>query len=303
MYMPLRHVSLLLTLSLATALAAAQEGPQRRLPFDQDLAVKKQLGSDRHITIAYHNGPVMVTPAHLYVVYYGNFTTTQHSILDTFLQNVGGSPAFNVNTEYYNYQGKYVQNILTYSPITDSYDDHYSIGHDLSKDAVFDEMILHSAVLNGHLSADVNGIYLLTVSPDVALSNNVWCAYHFWSPAIAPGMVVKYAVAGDPPPSVLRACSGNIVTYHDKTSPNGDIGMDSVVDSFLHELSETVTDPHGNAWYTPFHLENGDLCSFVYGPTFFAPNRSHANHVFGDRNYLAQEIWSRDDPAACARSH
>jgi hypothetical protein len=113
-------VSLVLALFLITALTAAQDAPQRRLPFDQDLAVKKELGSERHITIAYHNGPVMVAPAHLYVVYYGNFTTTQHRILDNFLQNVGGSPAFNVNTEYYNYLGKYVQNILTYSPATRS---------------------------------------------------------------------------------------------------------------------------------------------------------------------------------------
>ena len=36
--------------------------------------------------ILYHNGPVMVAPKDLYVIYYGSFTTTQHAILDNFLR-------------------------------------------------------------------------------------------------------------------------------------------------------------------------------------------------------------------------
>lgn len=42
-----------------------------------------------------------MTPKGLYVVYYGSFTATQHAILDIFLQKVGGSGVFNVNTELY----------------------------------------------------------------------------------------------------------------------------------------------------------------------------------------------------------
>jgi len=65
--------------------------------------------------------------------------------------------------------------------------------------------------------------------------------------------------------------------------------MDEVVDSLIHELSETVTDPDLSAWYTSGGAEVGDLCNFIYGPTFLAPNGSHANHTFGGLNYLAQE--------------
>jgi Phosphate-induced protein 1 conserved region len=101
----------------------------------------------------------------------------------------------------------------------------------------------------------------------------------------------------------LSSCSGNLATYHDKTSPNGDIGIDEVVDSLMHELSETVTDPDGTAWFTSNGSEVGDLCNFVYGKTFLAPNGSHANHTFGGLNYLAQEIWSRANPVACVLSH
>ena len=84
-----------------------------------------------------------------------------------------------------------------------------------------------------------------------------------------------------------------MANYGDTTSPNGDIGMDAVADDLIHELSETTTDPDISAWYTKNGEENGDLCNFVYGPTFLASNGSHANHTFGDRDYLVQEIWDR----------
>lgn len=273
---------------------------KERLPYLQDKNLKRQNASKIPL-ITYHGGPVMVAPTNLYVVYYGSFTANQHTILDTFLENIGGSGAFNVNTEYYNAQNQHVQNILNYSAAANSYDDAYSLGTSLS--GSFDTTILHNAVSAGHLPADVNGIYILTVSPDVRLPKSVWCAYHWHSSAIATGDDIKYAVAADPPASILGSCSGNLATYHDTTSPNGDIGMDEVVDSLIHELSETVTDPDGSAWYTSNGSEVADICNFVYGPTFLAPNGSHANHTFGKLNYLAQEIWSMESPVACVQSH
>lgn len=294
-------LALLLTIVCCVALASAQNENEKngRLPYQLDQELKAQ--APRTPKILYHGGPVMVAATNVYIVYYGNFTTNQHTILDTFLQNIGGSPAFNVNTEYYNKQNQHVQNILNYNPATDSYDDAYSLGKSLS--GSFDTTILHDAVAGGHLPADVNGIYLLTISPDVKLPNSVWCAYHSNTSAIVSGKDIKYALAADPPASILSSCSGNIATYHDKTSPNGDIGMDEVVDSLIHELSETVTDPDGTAWFTSNGSENGDLCNFIYGKTFLAPNGSHANHTFGGLNYLAQEIWSMANPVACVLSH
>jgi hypothetical protein len=295
-----RILPVLLLAGLSGGAMAQSQSPSGRLPYALDQKVKEQNASRKPV-IRYHGGPVMVAHTNLYIVYYGSFTANQHSILNTFLQSLGGTPAFNVNTEYYNSKSQHVQNILNYSPSTDSYDDPYSLGKSLSGN--FDTTILHNAVAAGHLPADVNGIYMLTVSPDVKLPNNVWCAYHSNSGAIVAGEDIKYALAADPPASILSSCSGNIATYHDKTSPNGDVGMDEVVDSLIHEISETVTDPDGTAWYTAGGAENGDLCNFVYGTTFLAPNGSHANHTFGGRNYLAQEIWSRANPVACVQGH
>jgi hypothetical protein len=79
--------------------------------------------------------------------------------------------------------------------------------------------------------------------------------------------------------------------------------MDEVVDSLIHGISETVTNPNVTAWFTWSGYEVGDLCNFIYGPTFLALNGSHANHTFGSRNYLAQEIWSMEDPVGCSQGH
>jgi hypothetical protein len=285
------------------ALLTAQtaERQQGRLPFEQDKLMKDQAAARTPVMI-YHGGPVMSASTTTYIVYYGSFTSTQHDILDTFLENLGGSPAFNVNTEYYDSGNNFVQNVLNYNPATNSYDDAYSKGTTLR--GAFVTEILHNAVAGGHLPSDVNGIYVLTISPDVKIPANSWCAYHSHASTIIAGEDIKYALAADPPAgSILSSCSGNIAIYGDTTSPNGDIGMDEVVDSLIHEFSETVTDPDINAWYTRTGEEVGDVCNFTYGTTFLAPNGSHANHTFGTRNYLAQEIWSMENPVACVQGH
>ena len=282
------------------AVVAGRNLPDRhRQTFENDKKARAAAATKTPV-ILYHGGPVMVSPKDLYVIYYGSFTSTQHAILDNFLQNLGGSGAFNVNSEYSDASGNTIVNILNYSPTADSFNDAYSLGTSLS--GSFDTTIIHNAIANGHLPSDPNGIYILTISPDVQLPRSVWCAYHTHSSNIVAGEDIKYAVAPDPPPSLFAGCSGNVANFGDTTSPNGDIGMDAVADDLIHELSETVTDPDLSAWFTKNGLENGDLCNFVYGTTFLAPNGSHANHVFGARNYLVQTIWDRVG-SFCALSH
>ena len=282
---------LLAMLCAATAPTVALAGDvATRLPFEQDQELKRELSRIK-TKMVYHGGPVMTDAKNLYVIYYGSFTGTQHDILDNFLANLGGSGAFSANTSYYDAQQQFLQNVLTYAPETDSYDDDYSLGTTLS--GHFDTTIVKNAIAGGHLPADANGMYLVTISTDVKLPRTVWCAYHSHSNNIVTGMDIKYAVAPNLPPSLFTGCSGNVATYHDTTSPNDDVGMDAVCDSLVHEISETATDPSLNAWFTRTGAENGDLCNFVYGPTFLAANGSHANVTLGTRDYLVQQIWDR----------
>jgi phosphate-induced protein 1 len=96
--------------------------------------------------------------------------------------------------------------------------------------------------------------------------------------------------------------------YGDTVIPNGDMGADTITDDTTHELSETVTDPNGTAWYTKSGEEDADLCNFIYSssasPVYkgrIAPGslslqlyRSHGSR------YLIQFLWKNIGIGFCA---
>jgi hypothetical protein len=288
--------ALVLTSGLLTLLSARDNS--KRLPYDRERA---NAGKKAAPQILYHGGPVMLGTNNVYVVYYGSFTVTATSIIDNFLGNLGGSGAFNVNTTYYNAQGEHISGSLSYSPSTHTYTDDYSQGHRVHTS--FPTTELHGVLQAGHLPTDANGIYVLITSPDVTVPAGFYCGFHTHSTSIVNGTDIKYAMIPEPHAPTYQLCSGNVEIFNDTTSPNDDIGADSVTDTAIHEISETVTDPDLNAWFTNNGLEVGDLCNFVYGQTFLAPNGSHANHVFGSRDYLVQTIWENSGSGFCALSY
>src|SRR5579864_1963098 len=199
----------------ALVLAQLPNDSAARQPFDPK--AKKPSGSGP--AISYHGGPVMTgTSNHIYVIYYGDFASSTASIIDTFLENLGGSGAYNVNTTYTDAQGNKIQNVLAYNPATDSYNDTNSLGSKLGSN--FAVPLLQSAFNGNHLPMDSNGIYLEIISPEVSVSNSNYCGYHTHSTAVVPGMDIKYAVIPDPGPKHY-ACSGNVAVFGDMTSPNG----------------------------------------------------------------------------------
>lgn len=297
---------ILLCLMLLTAVPVLMPGQTPkdgagRQPYDPRTKPGKPSSSGPQIF--YHGGPVMTGSTNqIYVIYYGDFAGTTTNIIDTFLENIGGSGAFNVNTTYYdqqNGQNVHITNKLAYSRFTDSYYDTNSLGTKLG--STFATPLLQSALSGGHLPIDDQAIYLEIISPLVSVSNTNYCGYHTHSSTVAPGHDIKYAVVPDPGPKHYN-CSGNVAVYGENNSPNGDIGADSVADTLIHELSETVTDPDLNAWFGP-HGENGDLCNFNYGTTKLAPNGTHFNQTFGGLDYLVQTIWENTGNGFCANTY
>ncbi|HLW78544.1 MAG TPA: hypothetical protein VKU44_03005 [Terriglobia bacterium] len=270
----------------------------QRQPFDPRTMPRKNRQSGGPL-IFYHGGPIMTGSSnHVYVIYYGDFAATTTNIIDTFLENVGGSGAFNVNSTYYNAQDQFIQNKLAYHHADDSYYDVNSLGAKLPND--FAVQLLQSVLSGGFLPTDTQAIYLEIISPDVTVPNGNYCGYHTHSTTVVSGQDIKYAVVPDPGPKHYD-CSGNVAIFNENNSPNDDIGADSVCDTLIHELSETVTDPDLNAWYGP-KGEDGDLCNFNYGTTFTAPNGTHANQMFGGLDYLVQTIWENSGNGFCANS-
>jgi Phosphate-induced protein 1 conserved region len=248
--------------------------------------------------ISYHGGPIMLGTNALYIVYYGAFPTGKNStvaIINDFFANVGGSGNYNVNTTYYDKNNNHLINSLSFSPANNTYTDNYSIGKNIGADGV--EKIVAKALNGGHFPIETTAIYFVVTAPDVVGSEiSGLCAFHSNSSKLVAGTNIIYSVIPDFGGAALQGCDGNVQIFHEHNSPNNNLGADDVLDSFMHELSESVTDPNGTAWFGPGG-ENGDLCNFNYGATYLAPNGTHANTHLGGRDFLVQTIFSNTQNA------
>src|SRR5689334_6527413 len=67
-------------------------------------------------TISYNGGPVFEKAPTVYVVYYGNWTKKDKTVIDTFLSDLGGTSMNKINTTYADSTHKNVPNALNYDP-------------------------------------------------------------------------------------------------------------------------------------------------------------------------------------------
>ena len=57
-----------------------------------------------------------------------------------------------------------------------------------------------------------------------------------------------------------------------------------------HELSESITDPLGDAWYDSSGYENGDECAYFYGNVPY--NGGTANELWDGKPFILQTEYS-----------
>jgi hypothetical protein len=253
--------------------------------------------------INYHGGPIMLGTNTLYIIYYGNFNdSTAHNdtktIINDFFSSVGGSGNYNVNTVYFDSNRNHITNSLAFDPVNNVYNDNYSLGATLHSNDI--EKIVNNAITGGHLPASPTALYAVITSPDSS-DKLPACAYH--SNFLLNNQQIIYAEVPDFGGTLLQDCSGSVQDYNEQNSRNDNLGADNVLDSFMHELSESVTDPLGNAWTSLVGGEIGDICNFNYGTTYIAPNGTHANTHLGNRDYLVQTIWEiKKGGSLCANS-
>ena len=73
-------------------------------------------------------------------------------------------------------------------------------------------------------------------------------------------------------------------------SPNGDAAADTVMTATSHEMTEAITDPLLNAWFTAQGDEIGDLCNLMYGTNTWDSNK--ANQLWNGNFYELQMEYS-----------
>lgn len=290
-----------------SVVAFAQEGSRVMPTVNGTEATPHGIAGARNPSIVYHGGPVMGTvsgqPVHLYYIFYGGWSNLDPGgpqIMTDFANNLGGSGYWNILTSYVEPNGASIKNALTLAGTTT---DNYSQGKTLSDTTL--QTVVKTAISNGSLPLDANGIYHVLTSQDVTESGGFctsYCGFH--SHMSYNGQDVKYTFVGNPVYCVSQGgvadCQGESTNV--SHSPNNDPGVDAMISIIAHESEEATSDPDLNAWYFRSGNENGDQCAYKYGSTFAVGNGSVANVTLGGRNFLIQEDWIA--PAVgCALSH
>ncbi|HXG94906.1 MAG TPA: hypothetical protein VNN73_21380 [Blastocatellia bacterium] len=117
--------------------------------------------------ISYHGGPLIGTPT-MYIIWYGNWNQTNGSdtpagqqIVRDFANAIGGSPYFQINQTYSAGATTITGNVVFGGETTDA----YSQGKRLRDASIL--AIVNTAINNGGLPYDPNGVYFVLTSSDV----------------------------------------------------------------------------------------------------------------------------------------
>jgi hypothetical protein len=193
----------------------------------------------------------MTTGAAVTAIFWGtkwanaSFVGDKITGLDSFYGGIGGSNYAKTNTEYTDTTGGHVSTSV-------SYHGHLIDTSSAPSKAPSTTTILNE-VANMITSPVPNGYYPVYI--DAPRGSAGYCAWH--SDGTAHGVVVQFAfffnLDGDPGCDPVDT-SG---LHSQGTAALGNVSG--------HELSETLTDQHLNAWYDSSGSENADKCAWTFG--------------------------------------
>jgi hypothetical protein len=249
-------------------------------------------GDSPDANILFHGGPVMTGKKGVvaYIIWYGNWSgNSGKTLVPAFLNGLGASPYWAINTNYYDSANKFIKPKVK---IGGQVDDNYSLGSNLSDASI--RTLVSNHITNGDFPANKNGIYLVLTSKDVNETSGfctVYCGWHTHTTISSKD--IKYSFVGDAA-RCINACAAQ------STSPNNNPGVDGMMSVIAHELEEAATDPDLNAWYFSTGAENADQCAWTFGTTYQAANGSDANMNIGGKDWLIQQNWVRGGTEHCA---
>jgi hypothetical protein len=206
--------------------------------------------------MSYHGGPILPSVT-VKAIFWGSswpsYTGDKITGLDKWYKyvgtpkNGGGSKYFATVNEYNDAAGQQVGTAITYQGHVV---DGTSAPKHPSTSAVLAEVCKEIS------SPTAKAYYPVYI--DQPRGNANYCAYHSWGTchgkAIEFGFFFKLdGDAGCDPQSTVSGQSQ---------------GLKAVANVTGHELSETRSDPNGNAWYDSSGEENGDKCAWSFGGPF-----------------------------------
>lgn len=274
-------------------------------------------GADNGPLVYHAGGSVMQSPITIYPIFWGptalqNGSVPSYSASYPKLQAVtatfyGGHGLASNNTQYYqtiNGTTTYVQGfVVGNQPYIDtgafpaSGCNNSGTGINCVNDAQMQAEITRVMNLNGW-TGGLNHLFVLFLpsgegtcmdSSATSCSNNFpssgYCGYHGFISGATP---VIYAIM---PYAEVNGCQ-----ISGTPSPNGDAAADAETTVLTHEITEAITDPLLNAWYTAQGNEIGDLCatyvaSSMYGTNTWTGPSGAANQMWNGWFLEVQQEW------------
>jgi hypothetical protein len=202
------------------------------------------------------------------------FTSTYISVIVNALNGYPGHSIASNNTQYY----QTISGVTTYSASLGGAAGGYHDTSPYPSSGCSDSITPGNCITDSQIRAEINKVIALNgwipdtsslfilftsqgegscfdaTNASCAYAN--YCAYHSFISGTSP---IIYA---NMPYGSVTYCQTSGVP-----SPNGDANADAAASTLTHEISESITDPLLNAWYSSNGLsgEIGDLCAYVYG--------------------------------------
>eukprot|EP00884_Botryococcus_braunii_P005007 jgi/Botrbrau1/14507/Bobra.0350s0012.1 len=215
--------------------------------------------------IQYWGGPV-TNPLRFYYIWYGNWPVGNKSpsdkttvkILEDLAQSLGNSCIWSTTTTYTNGNGVPIISALNFAGSI-----FVPKGSACYQGLNFDDstvtVIADCLVRKGLVVNSPNTQYLVLGSRNINYFEFclIWCGWHDYDAGYITGYV-QSAVN----------CNGCSIQ---SSSPNSNSEADAMASIVFHELTETATDPHINAWQDENEHENADKCAWNYGTKYDTP--------------------------------
>jgi hypothetical protein len=248
--------------------------------------------------------PIFWVPAHLQNGGVTSMSSDYKLVQEGLASRYPGHGIANNNTQYYqviNSNVAYIQNAGSYAGFaTDNIAyprstcmDRLTPGNCITDAQVQTEL---ARVINTlHFTAGLNRIFLLYTSSgegscfasdSKSCAYTEYCAYH--GHFTLGGTPVIY---GNQPYGDMSSCQ-----LSGTPSPNADPVADATASTASHEITEAITDPLLNAWYTSQGNEIGDLCAYTYGSNTWISNHGiPANQFWSGTTFAFFELQQEFD--------
>jgi hypothetical protein len=243
--------------------------------------------------ISYHGGAIMTGTVNAYNIYYGDISSSTKDLVNYFAANLGNSSWYSTVTPYYQIVNG-VKTFLSKSLVLKKSVDVAATKTVLSgTDVIY---IILNLFETGKVPVDSNGVYSLFFRGDITAffefttPSKYWlvdfCGYHgaFY---LGDGRIIKFMVMGDPS---YAGIAGEVCEEIRATDPGGtannNVGADSMVSVYAHEIANTLTNYNGQWYFDSNGMEVADPCFWKFGVY-----TGNSNMVVGNKRFLVQQMW------------